>query len=132
VQCCRRVLNSGRIERTLSGREESGYSGVHDGIEESVSRGHRWVPGTHQGAVSLEHLDYYLVEFTFRFNRRRSRRRGRLFFPLVQQAVAVEPATLRINRANQRDQTTTCRGYLSQVDPPITQFSSVRNPLQLT
>lgn len=53
----------------------------------------RWLLGTHQGAVSLEHLDYYLDEFTFRFNRRRSRSRGMLFFRLVQQAVAVEPTT---------------------------------------
>jgi len=52
----------------------------------------RWLLGTHQGAVSLEHLDYYLDEFTFRFNRRKSRSRGKLFYRLVQQAVAVEPA----------------------------------------
>ena len=32
----------------------------------------RWLMGTHQGAVSHKHLDYYLDEFTFRFNRRRS------------------------------------------------------------
>ena len=51
----------------------------------------RWLLGTHQGAVSLEHLDYYLDEFTFRFNRRRSRSRGKLFYRLVQQAVAVDP-----------------------------------------
>ena len=51
----------------------------------------RWLMGTHQGAVSNEHLDYYLDEFTFRFNRRRSRHRGKLFYRLVQQAVAVEP-----------------------------------------
>jgi transposase-like protein len=52
----------------------------------------RWLLDTHQGAVSIEHLDYYLDEFTFRFNRRRSRSRGKLFFRLVEQAVAVEPA----------------------------------------
>ena len=51
----------------------------------------RWLLGTHQGAVSPAHLDYYLDEFTFRFNRRTSRYRGKLFFRLVQQAVAVEP-----------------------------------------
>ena len=51
----------------------------------------RWLLGTHQGAVSLAHLDYYLDEFTFRFNRRTSRHRGKLFFRLVQQAAAVEP-----------------------------------------
>src|SRR2546428_13333419 len=52
----------------------------------------RWLVGTHQGAVSLQHLDYYLDEFTFRFNRRKSRSRGKLFYRLLQQAVAVEPA----------------------------------------
>lgn len=51
----------------------------------------RWLMGTHQGAVSLEHLDYYLDEFTFRFNRRNSRSRGKLFFRLLQQAVAIDP-----------------------------------------
>jgi transposase-like protein len=55
----------------------------------------RWLLGTHQGAVSIEHLDYYLDEFTFRFNRRKSRSRGKLFFRLVQQAVAAEPTTYR-------------------------------------
>ena len=53
----------------------------------------RWLMGTHQGAVSHKHLNYYLDEFTFRFNRRRSKSRGKLFFRLVQQAVAVEPVT---------------------------------------
>lgn len=55
----------------------------------------RWLLGTHQGAVTAPHLDYYLDEFTFRFNRRRSRHRGKLFFRLAQQAVAVEPAPYR-------------------------------------
>ena len=51
----------------------------------------RWLLGTHQGAVSRDHLAYYLDEFTFRFNRRRSRSRGKLFYRLLQQAVAVAP-----------------------------------------
>ena len=51
----------------------------------------RWLLGTHQGAVSREHLDYYLDEFTFRFNRRTSRHRGMLFYRLMQQAVAIDP-----------------------------------------
>jgi transposase-like protein len=53
----------------------------------------RWLEGTHQGAVRSSHLDYYLDEFTFRFNRRTSRSRGKLFYRLVQQAVAVPPLT---------------------------------------
>ncbi|HWR20602.1 MAG TPA: IS1595 family transposase, partial [Verrucomicrobiae bacterium] len=51
----------------------------------------RWLMGTHQGAIRAQHLDYYLDEFTFRFNRRTSRSRGKLFYRLVQQAAAVEP-----------------------------------------
>ena len=50
----------------------------------------RWMMGTHQGAISHEHLDYYLDEYTFRFNRRTSCYRGKLFYRLIQQAVAVE------------------------------------------
>jgi len=62
----------------------------------------RWLIGTHQGAVSRKHLDYYLDEFTFRFNRRRSNSRGKLFFRLVQQAVNVEPVPYaRIIQAGQ-------------------------------
>lgn len=53
----------------------------------------RWLLGTHQGAVSHEHLDYYLDEFTFRFNRRTSKYRGKLFYRLLQNAVQVEPVT---------------------------------------
>lgn len=52
----------------------------------------RWLLGTHQGAVERTHLPYYLDEFTFRFNRRASRQRGMLFYRLVQQALAVDPA----------------------------------------
>jgi transposase-like protein len=55
----------------------------------------RWLLGTHQGAVSHEHLGYYLDEFTFRFNRRTSRHRGKLFYRLLQNAVCVEPVTFR-------------------------------------
>ena len=51
----------------------------------------RWLLGTHHGAVSHEHLDYYLDEYTFRFNRRTSRYRGKLFYRLIQQAVAIDP-----------------------------------------
>ncbi len=55
----------------------------------------RWLLGTHQGAVGQAHLDYYLDEFTFRFKRRTSASRGKLFFRLVQQAVQVGPQPYR-------------------------------------
>lgn len=53
----------------------------------------RWLQGTHQGAVHPSHLDYYLDEFTFRFNRRTSRSRGKLFYRLIQQAAGIAPVT---------------------------------------
>ena len=91
----------------------SGYNGltglgyVHDVARRSADVGEnllplanrvasllkRWLLGTHQGAVRPSHLDYYLDEFTFRFNRRTSHARGKLFYRLMQQAVAVEPVT---------------------------------------
>ena len=52
----------------------------------------RWILGTHQGSVSDKHLEYYLDEFTFRFNRRHSKARGMLFYRLLQQAVHADPA----------------------------------------
>ena len=51
----------------------------------------RWLLGTHQGAIGHEYLDSYLDEFTFRFNRRTSKSRGKLFYRLAQQAVQVAP-----------------------------------------
>ena len=53
----------------------------------------RWILGTHHGAVQPGHLDDYLDEFVFRFNRRSSRSRGLLFYRLMQQAVATDPIT---------------------------------------
>lgn len=49
----------------------------------------RWIMGTHQGAISHEHLEHYLDEFVFRFNRRNCRHRGKLFYRLAQQAVTI-------------------------------------------
>ncbi len=51
--------------------------------------------GTLQGGIQRQHLDYYLNEFAFRFNRRRAKARGMLFYRLAQQAVAIGPAPYR-------------------------------------
>lgn len=53
----------------------------------------RWILGTHHGSVQPEHLDAYLDEFVFRFNRRTSGSRGMLFYRLLQQAVMTGPVT---------------------------------------
>jgi transposase-like protein len=56
----------------------------------------RWWLGIHQGAIRPSHLDYYLDEFTFRFNRRTSRARGLLFYRLMEQAVDCPPMPRKI------------------------------------
>ena len=87
------------------GLEAKGYRHVATPIKKSGKQAHellprvhkvislfkRWLLGTHQGSISHEHLSSYLNEFVFRFNRRTSAYRGKLFLRLAQQAVAVEP-----------------------------------------
>ena len=51
----------------------------------------RWILGTFHGGISREHLQYYLDEYTFRFNRRTSKARGLLFYRLLEQAVHTDP-----------------------------------------
>jgi transposase-like protein len=81
----------------------SGYAGAdtfkHKPTTKDLKLAHRviallkrWLGGTHQGAVSHEHLQSYLDEFVFRFNRRSSRSRGLLFRRLLENAVLTPPA----------------------------------------
>jgi transposase-like protein len=75
-------------------------SGLHahevlPGVHRVASLLKRWLAGTHQSGVSAEHMQAYLDEFTFRFNRRHSRARGLLFFRLLEGAVTAAPTTMR-------------------------------------
>ncbi len=63
------------------------------GVHRLASLLKRWILGTHQGSVDPEHLQSYLEEFTFRFNRRTSRSRGLVFRRLLEQSVVTEPIT---------------------------------------
>lgn len=65
------------------------------GVHRVASLVKRWILGTHHGSVQPEHLDAYLDEFVFRFNRRSSSSRGLLFYRLLQQAVATGPVTYK-------------------------------------
>jgi transposase-like protein len=87
-----RNLTGYRHERFVQEHQESGtYVLLH--VHRVVSLLKRWSLGTHQGAIAHAHLDDYFNEFTFRFNRRLSASRGKLFYRLVQQAVLVPPHT---------------------------------------
>ena len=76
--------------RVISGSSKTA-SALLPRVRRVASLFKRWLLGTHQGALSREQLDSYLDEFTYRFNRRTSRYRWKLFYRLVAQAVAVEP-----------------------------------------
>jgi len=105
-----KMIEPGAVVRTDGW---SGYNGLnslgyrHEIVRKSESLGDnllplcnrqagllkRWLAGTYQGAVSPEHLEYYLDEYTFRFNRRTSTHRGKLFYRLLQNAVTTEAVT---------------------------------------
>jgi transposase-like protein len=79
-------------EKTILSASADPAHVVMPGVHRVVALLKRWLLGTHQGAVSARHLDYYLDEYTFRLNRRTSRARGLLFYRLLEQAVVTEPA----------------------------------------
>ena len=79
-----------RHDRHIQRRQLAGEH-LLPNVHRVVSLLKRWLLGTHQGAIAHHHLDDYLAEFTFRFNRRLSTSRGKLFYRLVQQAVQVSP-----------------------------------------
>lgn len=70
------------------------------GVHWVISLAKRCLLGAHQGAVEIDHPQAYLDEFTFRFNRRRSRSPGLLFYRLLEQAVAHDPLRYREIVAN--------------------------------
>ncbi len=86
-------LPSAGYEHTVIRKETDIGDNLLPLVNRVVSLLKKWLQGTHQGAVRSSHLDYYLDEFTFRFNRRTSNSRGKLFYRLVQQAVLIPPTT---------------------------------------
>jgi len=64
-------------------------------VHRALSLLKRWLLGTHQGAVRPHHLDSYLDEFVFRFNRRSSGRVTLPFQRLCAIAVLTAPVTYR-------------------------------------
>ncbi len=105
-------------ERTVMRKQSDPAHVVMPGVHRVASLLKRWLLGTHQGSIGPEHLDAYLNEFTFRFNRRGSRRRGLLFYRLLQQAVTTEPITYKSLIVNPRP--TGVRPTLPTRRPPPT------------
>lgn len=83
-------------ERQIQQQQPAGGEHLLPRVHRAISLLKRWLLGTHQGAIAQEHLDDYLNEFMFRFNRRKSVSRGKLFYRLAQQAVQVSPAPYEV------------------------------------
>lgn len=79
-----------RSQRASSARGDDPHQ-LLPAVHRVASLAKRWLLGTHQGSVKDTHLVSYLNEFVFRFNRRRSRSRGMVFFRVLELAVAHKP-----------------------------------------
>jgi transposase-like protein/Zn ribbon nucleic-acid-binding protein len=108
------MIESGATVRTddwngYNGVQALGYKHIIDPSNNMIlahriiSLMKRWLLGTYQGAVRVSHLSYYLDEYTFRFNRRASQFRGKLFYRLVQQVMLVDPAPLAMLKGDALD-----------------------------
>ena len=64
-------------------------------VHKVASLAKRWLLSTHQGSFDQAHLPSYLNEFVFRFNRRRSRSRGMVFYRVLELAVGHGPVRYR-------------------------------------
>jgi len=84
-------LHDRRVRRAEQTTDEKMLEHVHL----VISLLKRWLTGTYQGAVTPGHLQGYLDEFAFRFNRRLSTHRGKLFYRLIQQAVLARPEPVK-------------------------------------
>jgi hypothetical protein len=85
---------------------------VHDtlqGVHWTVALLKRWLLGTHSGAVRPKHLQAYLDEFAFRYNRRKTKGVGRIAARTLQQLVVHAPITMRM----MVDITLPCRAFRS-------------------
>ena len=87
-------IHDRRSQRAATARGEDPGE-LLPGVHRIASLAKRWPLGTHQGAVDSAHLPSYLDESVFRFNRRRSRSRGMLFYRVLELAVAHGPVRYR-------------------------------------
>ena len=112
---------------TVVSRHKQSASELMPRVHRVMSLLKRWLLGTHQGAVSHKHLDYYLDEFTFRFNRRKSKSRGKLFYRARPAGGGRGSRDLQDDcspgyRTQENPKTTRYWGYLSQPDTHLFVF----------
>ena len=98
------------------------------GVHRVASLAKRWLLGTHQGSADDAHLASYLGEFVFRFNRRRSRSRGLVFYRVLELAVAHEPVRYRDLVLNPQPKKTPPRPPGARGKPPSLERPPAKRP----
>jgi len=101
------------VHEPLNGASGPEASKLLPGVHKVSSLAKRWLLGTHQGSVDDAHLASYLNEFVFRFNRRRSRSRGLVFYRMLELAADHDPVRYRDLIANPtaREKTAPAAGH---------------------
>lgn len=120
-------LHDRRSQRAARARGEDPHE-LLPAVHRVASLAKRWLLGTHQGSVDDAHLPSYLNEFAFRFNRRRSRSRGMVFYRVLELAVAHRPVRYRDLIANPRPSTVPRRPPRSRGRPPSTERPPAGRP----
>ena len=98
------------------------------GVHRVASLAKRWLLGTHRGSADDAHLPGYLDEFVFRFNRRRSRSRGLVFYRVLELAVAHQPVRYRDLVLNSRTSTGPRQPPGTRGKPPTLDRPPARRP----
>jgi ISXO2-like transposase domain/Transposase zinc-ribbon domain len=101
------------------------------GVHLVASLAKRWLLGTHQGSVDAPHLQSYLDEFVFRFNRRRSRSRGLVFYRLLELAVGHDPVRYADIIAGKRPRKVSPTPPLTRGHPPSLERLPAQRPWRL-
>ena len=106
------------VHERLPGAQRAQAHRLLPGVHKVSSLAKRWLLGTHQGSVDAAHLPAYLNEFVFRFNRRRSRSRGLVFYRVLELATGHDPVRYRDLIANPRPSGTPRRPPGTRSRPP--------------
>ena len=87
-----KIVENGYERKIINHSDSDDFAHVvMPGVHRMASLLKRWILGTHQGTVSDMHLQAYLEEYTFRFNRRKSNSRGLVFRRLLEHAILSAP-----------------------------------------
>ena len=116
------------LHERLPGAQRAQAHKLLPGVHKVSSLAKRWLLGTHQGSVAAAHLPGYLNEFVFRFNRRRSRSRGLVFYRVLELAVAHDPVRYRDLIADPRPGTGPRRPPGTRGRPPSMERPPARRP----